>query len=72
MYEHYLGVDLHKRRTYLVLMDAHGQVKDQRRLANEAVVAYATQLPSSTMKISAWLWLCTGASKSGGMRTTWA
>jgi hypothetical protein len=22
MYEHYLGVDLHKRRTYLVLMDA--------------------------------------------------
>ena len=39
MYEHYLGVDLHKRRTYLVLMDAHGQVKDQRRLAIEAIAA---------------------------------
>src|SRR5215212_8872156 len=51
MYEHYLGVDLHKRRTYLVLMDAHGQVKDQRRLANEAVAAYAAQLPSSTFAV---------------------
>lgn len=24
MYQHYLGVDLHGRRTYLVLMDAEG------------------------------------------------
>ena len=51
MYEHYLGVDLHKRRTYLVLMDAQGQVKDQRRLTNEAVAAYAAQLPSSTFAV---------------------
>ena len=51
MYEHYLGVDLHKRRNYLVLMDAHGQVKDQRRLANEAVAAYAAQLPSSAFAV---------------------
>jgi hypothetical protein len=51
MYAHYLGVDLHKRRTYLVLMNAHGQVQDQRRLANDAVAAYAAQLPPSTFAV---------------------
>jgi transposase len=51
MFEHYLGVDLHKRRTYLVLMDAQGQVTDQRRLTNEAVAAYAAQLPPNTFAV---------------------
>ena len=26
MYQHYLGVDLHRRRSYVVLMDAGGKV----------------------------------------------
>ena len=30
------------------------------------------QLPSSTMKISAWLWACDGASKLDGIWTIWA
>jgi transposase len=51
MYEHYLGVDLHKRRTYLVLMDAHGQISDQRRLPNDTVADYAAQLPQHTFAV---------------------
>jgi hypothetical protein len=31
MDEHYLGVELHKRRLYLVLMGAQRYVKDERR-----------------------------------------
>lgn len=51
MYEHYLGVDLHKRRTYLVLMDAYGQISDHRRLPNDAVADYAAQLPQHTFAV---------------------
>ena len=51
MYQHYLGVDLHKRRTYVVLMDAQGKVCDQRRLANEAMTDYAAQLPEHTFAV---------------------
>ena len=51
MYQHYLGVDLHKRRTYVVLMDAQGKVSDQRRLANDAMADYAAQLPEHTLAV---------------------
>jgi hypothetical protein len=29
MYQHYLGVDLHRRRSYVVLMDNRGKLIDQ-------------------------------------------
>ena len=40
MYPFYLGIDLHLKRSYVVLMDNSGQVIDERRLANEEVKEY--------------------------------
>ncbi len=40
MYPFYLGVDLHLRRSYVVLMDSNGAIVDERRLANSEVRAY--------------------------------
>lgn len=51
MYQHYLGVDLHKRRTYVVLMDADGKISDQRGLANDAMPDYIAQLPKNTFAV---------------------
>ncbi len=51
MYQHYLGVDLHKRRTYVVLMDAQGKISDHRRLSNDAMTDYAAQLPQHTLAV---------------------
>ena len=51
MYQHYLGVDLHKRRTYVVLMDADGKISDQRGLANDAMSDYIAQLPKNTFAV---------------------
>ena len=48
MYQHYLGVDLHRRRSYVVLMDNQGNLIDQRRLPNDAMPDYVAQLPKST------------------------
>lgn len=51
MYENYLGVDLHLKRTYLVLMDAGGTVKDRRRIPTDSLGDYAATLPDSTMAV---------------------
>ena len=51
MYQHYLGVDLHRRRSYVVLMDAQGNISDQRRLPNDAMLDYVAQLPESTFAV---------------------
>lgn len=51
MYQHYLGVDLHKQRTYVVMMDADGNVSDQRRLPNDAMPDYIAQLPKNTFAV---------------------
>jgi transposase len=51
MYKYYLGVDLHRQRTYVVLMDRQGKVKDHRRLPNDAMADYVAQLPSSTFAV---------------------
>jgi len=51
MYQHYLGVDLHRRRSYVVLMDAQGNISDQRRLPNDAMSDYIAQLPESTFAV---------------------
>ncbi len=51
MYQHYLGVDLHRRRSYVVLMDAQGKISDQRRLPNDAMLDYVAQLPESTFAV---------------------
>lgn len=51
MYDYYLGVDLHRKRTYVVLMDRKGKVSDQRRLPNDAMPDYVSQLPKNTFAV---------------------
>lgn len=51
MYQRYLGVDLHRKRTYFVLMDHEGQVRDKQRLANNEVVDYVASLPAQTYAV---------------------
>lgn len=51
MYQHYLGVDLHGKRTYLVLMDAEGEVQDRCRLANHEVANYIAAFPTNTCAV---------------------
>ena len=38
MYPFYLGIDLHKKRTYVVLLNQAGQVVDERRLRNQELI----------------------------------
>ena len=43
MYPFYLGIDLHLKRTYLVLMNAEGEVIDKRRLKNTEMASYISK-----------------------------
>jgi hypothetical protein len=47
MYQHYYGGDLHRRHSYVVLMDNQGNLIDHRRLPNYAMLDYVAQLPKS-------------------------
>ena len=52
MYPFHLGIDLHLKRTYFVLMDAEGEVIDERRLPNTEVGKYLSQhVPPSTYAV---------------------
>ncbi len=46
-YQHYLGIDLHRRCSYLVLMDVGGKVIAQRCLPNVLAVAVVAQADSA-------------------------
>lgn len=74
MYQHYLGVDLHRRRTYVVLMDKEGEVCDQRRLPNDAMSDYVAQLPEDTFAVleaTATGAICTTCSRKGHPKWCW-
>ncbi|MEA3459858.1 MAG: hypothetical protein U9R11_04195 [Chloroflexota bacterium] len=51
MYQNYLGVELHLKSTYVVLMDAKGAIKDKRRLPTDSLGDYAATLPDSTLAV---------------------
>ena len=52
MYLFYLGIDLHLKRTYAVLMDSEGRVVDERRLPNGEVAAYLRErVPAETYAV---------------------
>ena len=52
MYPFYLGIDLHKKRTYVVLLNQAGQVVDERRLRNTEMPAYLTDyVPPETYAV---------------------
>jgi hypothetical protein len=52
MYPFYLGIDLHLKRTYVVLIDAEGEIIDQRRLLNTEMPEYLDQhVPHETYAV---------------------
>jgi transposase len=52
MYPFYLGIDLHLKRTYVVLMDAEGETIDERRLPNSEIGGYLEQhVPRETYAV---------------------
>jgi hypothetical protein len=40
MYSFYLGLNLHLKKTYAVLLDAQGDIRDERHIANEELPTY--------------------------------
>jgi hypothetical protein len=40
----FVGIDLHKRYAYLVVLSGRGEVLDERRLSNQDVAAYVSEL----------------------------
>jgi len=49
MYPFYLGIDLHLKRTYMVLMNQSGQVIDERRISNNEIEEYLVEIvPKNT------------------------
>lgn len=52
MNQFYLGIDLHLKRTYAVLMDRQGQVIDERRVLNSEMATYLKEeIPSETYAV---------------------
>ncbi len=52
MYPFYLGIDLHKKRSYVMLIDREGTVIDERRLANTDMSTYlATHVPPESFAV---------------------
>ena len=52
MYPFYLGIDLHLKRTYMVLMDAKGEVIDKGRISNQEITKYLQEkVPQETYAV---------------------
>ena len=52
MYPFYLGIDLHLKRTYMVLMDAKGEVIDRERISNQEITKYLQEkVPQETYAV---------------------
>lgn len=52
MYPFYLGIDLHKDRTYLVLMNSTGEIEKKKQLANEQLKEYISEeIPYETCAV---------------------
>jgi len=52
MYPFYLGIDLHLKRTYMVLMDAKGEILDKGRISNQEITKYLQEkVPRETYAV---------------------
>jgi len=52
MYPFYLGIDLHLKRTYMVLMDAKGEVIEKERISNQNIKEYLQEkVPQETYAV---------------------
>ncbi len=52
MYPFYLGIDLHLKRSYMVLMDVKGEVIDKQRISNQEITNYLQEkVPQETYAV---------------------
>lgn len=52
MYPFYLGIDLHLNRTFMVLMNANGEVIDKQRISNQEITNYLQEkVPQETYAV---------------------
>ena len=52
MYPFYLGIDLHLKRTYMVLMDAKGEIINKGRISNQEISEYLQEkVPQETYAV---------------------
>jgi len=52
MYPFYLGIDLHLKRTYMVLIDAKGEVLEKGRISNQEITKYLQEkVPQETYAV---------------------
>ncbi len=52
MYPFYLGIDLHLKRTFMVLMNANGEVVDKQRISNQEITQYLQEkVPQETYAV---------------------
>lgn len=52
MYPFYLGIDLHLKRTFMVLMDAKGEVIEKERISNQEITQYLQEkIPQETYAV---------------------
>ena len=48
----YPGIDLHLKRTFMVLMDANGEVVDKQRISNQEITNYLQEkVPQETYAV---------------------
>jgi transposase len=52
MYSFYLGIDLHRKKTYAVLIDKTGEVVDERQILNDETIPYLEKhVPKDTFAV---------------------
>lgn len=52
MYSFYLGIDLHRKKTYAVLIDKAGEVIDERQILNDEAIQYLEEyVPKETFAV---------------------
>ncbi len=52
MYSFYLGIDLHRKKTYAVLIDKAGEVIDERQILNNETIPYLEEhVPKDTFAV---------------------
>ncbi len=52
MYPFYLGIDLYLKRTYMVLMDAKGEIINKGRISNQEITKYLQEkVPRETYAV---------------------
>ena len=52
MYPFYLGIDLHLKRSYIILMNQTGKIIKEKRINNQKIEAYlGSEIPEDTYPV---------------------